>query len=37
MKSNLKKTKDAIDGLLDFYPSLMKLLVDSKKKLNKNY
>jgi serine/threonine protein kinase len=36
-QSNLKKTKDAIDGLLDFYPSLMKLLVDSKKKLNKNY
>jgi len=36
-KNNLKQTKDALDGLLSFYPSLMKLLVDSKKKLNKNY
>jgi hypothetical protein len=36
-QSYLNQAKDALDRLLDFYPSLMKLLVDSKKKLNKNY
>ena len=36
-QSNLKQAKDALDSLLKFYPSLMKLLVDAKKKLNKNY
>lgn len=32
---SLKQNKVALDGLFSFYPSLMKLLVDSKKKLNK--
>ena len=30
-QSYLNQAKDALDRLLDFYPSLMKLLVDSKK------
>ena len=29
----LQQNKNALDGLLSFYPSLMKLLVDTKKKL----
>jgi len=32
-QSILKQTKDALDGLISFYPSLMKLIVDSKKKI----
>ena len=33
---SLNQTKTALDGLLTFYPSLMKLLIDCKKKLNLN-
>ena len=31
----LQQNKVALDGLMSFYPSLMKLLVDTKNKLKK--